>query len=194
MFIKLKKTSLILLLVTVLVSALMLAGCGGESGAEARVKEDLESMRSVELDQDTASEIESLMNNEGKEYYQKFLKMAGDFDYEISQTEKKDGAAVVTVKIRTYDFGSEYLKTWADFLEASETSGDGSGYDTAKLYEMLFQNLSSLQKKEYTGYVDIKCTQGSDGKWSSDATADPGVRNAVFGGMLYEINSLAGED
>ena len=44
-----------------------MAGCG-ESGAEVKVTEDLESMRYVELDEKVGEEINSMLSDQGKEF------------------------------------------------------------------------------------------------------------------------------
>ena len=96
------------------------------------------------------------------------------------------------VRVTTYDFGSEYLRSWSDFLEDYESGKkDDSQYDSSKLYEMLFRNLSNIQKKEYIGYADISCVQDETGAWQTDAADNVSVRNAILGGMLEEIRILA---
>ena len=93
----------------------MLGGCG-INGAEAKVTEDLESMRYVELDPDVEAEMNSILTDKGKEYFEMFLAKAGEFEYEI--TDSKDDE--VTVRITTYDFASEYLRSWSEFLEEAD--------------------------------------------------------------------------
>ena len=97
-----------------------MAGCG-ESGAEVKVTEDLESMRYVELDEKVGEEINSMLSDQGKEFFEMFLAKAGEFEYEIIDTDKGGGdesEETVTVRIRTYPFASEYLRTWTDYLES----------------------------------------------------------------------------
>ena len=77
-----------------------------------------------------------------------FKQVAGEFEYEILDSKEDTSgqagdSAIVTVRIRTYDFASEYLKTWTEYLEKS----DPEQFDEAELYEDLFRNLSSLRKK-----------------------------------------------
>jgi hypothetical protein len=104
---------------------------------------------------------------------------------------------VVHVRITTYDFASEYLKSWTEFLEPyendeSKKSGDGKeNFDSAQLYETLFRNLSSLADKKYIANVDINCEE-QDGKWHTDAVTNAALRDAILGGMLSEMSSLAG--
>lgn len=179
--------ALTLLLAMLLVFAL-LTGCSS-SGAEKKVAEDLESMRYVELDRSTEDEIKGMLSEQGKEYFELFMSRAGDFDYEIIDSEEQgsDQEVIVTVRIRTYDFASEYLKTWTEYLEAADDD-----YDEAELYEKLFRNLSSIRRKDHIADAGIRCVLGEDGSWTTDAASNTQLRNAVFGGMLNEIAGLAG--
>ena len=167
-----------------------MAGCG-ESGAEVKVTEDLESMRYVELDEKVGEEINSMLSDQGKEFFEMFLAKAGEFEYEIIDTDKGGGdesEETVTVRIRTYPFASEYLRTWIDYLESSEDDE----YDDAKLYEGLFRNLSSLNQKDYLADVTINCYSDEEGSWVTDARSNPDLLDAILGGMLNEIVGLAG--
>lgn len=172
-------------------SLLMLTGCAGRSDAERKVVEDLEDMRYVELDPGTDAELESILSDQGKEFFEMFLGKAGEFEYRITGSESAESeageAVTVHVRINTYDFGSEYLKSWSEFLE-----GSGDAYDTGLLYETLFRNLSSIQSKDYVSEVDIRCEKDENGEWRTDAKSNPSLRNAIFGGMIGEISELAG--
>lgn len=166
------------------------AGCS-ESGAEVKVTEDLESMRYVELDENVSEEINSMLSDQGREFFEMFLASAGEFEYEIIDTDKGGGdetEETVTVRIRTYPFASEYLRTWTDYLESSEDDE----YDDAKLYEGLFRNLSSLNQKDYIADVEINCYSDEEGSWVTDARSNPDLLDAILGGMLNEIVGLAG--
>ncbi len=176
------------------VSAVMLAGCSKSSGAEAAVTEELESMRFVEIDQETEAELEKILSDRGMEYFEMFLGKAGEFDYEITGTDAKSDEAIVHVRIKTYDFASEYLKSWTEFLETTgrDEEGEAVQYDTTLLYETLFKNLSSIQDKEYTADADIICTRDEEGGWTTDAKSNTVLKNAILGGMIREISSLAG--
>ena len=189
-----KKLIRIAALAAMLAAALLLASCSDTSGAELKVTEDLESMRYVELDSEIEAEIEATLSDRGKEFFEMFLGKAGEFDYEITGADTNGDEAVVNVRITTYDFAREYLKSWSEFLEASETGADGEAaeYDTALLYETIFRNLSSIQEKEYTADAAVICTRGGDGSWTTDAASNAALRNAVLGGLLGEIQSLAG--
>ena len=75
------------IVVLCLVFGFMLAGCSA-SGAEKKVTEDLESMRYVELDKNTEEEINSLLSDQGREYFELFLSKAGEFEYEILDSKE----------------------------------------------------------------------------------------------------------
>ena len=184
--------TLLTLILTAGLLTCMLAGCSA-SGAEKKVTEDLESMRYVELDKNTEEEINSMLSDQGREYFELFLSKAGEFEYEILDSKEDTSgqagdSAIVTVRIRTYDFASEYLKTWTEYLEKS----DPEQFDEAALYEDLFRNLSSLSKKDYIADAIIKCEPEDDGSWKTDAKTNRVLRDAILGGMLNEIAGLAG--
>jgi hypothetical protein len=185
------------LLAAIIVLILMLTGCSGQSGAELKVSEDLESMRYVELDPEINAELESMLSDQGKEYYEMFLGKAGEFDYTIAGIEGSGANRVVRVRITTYDFASEYLKSWNEFLEPYENgrsekdAGTKENFDSALLYETLFRNLSRIQEKEYTAEVDIACTE-ENGEWHTDAATNAALKDAILGGMIGEMRSLAG--
>ena len=199
---KKRKTALLLMLITALY--LLLSGCGGAKGDAAAVREDLESMRYVELDPDTEAEIENILSDQGKEYFEMFLSKAGEFEYEIidSHEEESGSGTSVTVRIKTYDFASEYLRSWSEFLEKNGSGTMENGtiqgdeeqpeYDQAELYETLFKNLSNASEKSYITETEIHCAESEDGSWHTDAKVSTAVKNAILGGMLNEIASLAG--
>lgn len=194
---KLKNSITAAVLAAVMILSLMLAGCSGQSGAELKVSEDLESMRYVELDPKINAELEGLLSDQGREYYEMFLGKAGEFDYAITGADKTDDGTVVHVRITTYDFASEYLRSWTEFLEPyenddSKKAGDGKeNFDSAQLYETLFRNLSGIAEKKFIADVDINCEE-EDGKWQTDAATNAALRDAILGGMLSEMSSLAG--
>lgn len=183
--------SVLIAAVMLAVSVIVLPGCSELSGAEARVSEDLESMRYVELDPAVSEEIEDMLSDTGREYFEMFLGKAGEFDYEIVSSEEGDDATVVKVRITTCDFASEYLRTWSEFLEEQSGTDGQSEFDSGLLYETLFKNLSVIRKKDYISYVDINCIQDEAGEWQTDAKSSPELMNAILGGMVSEMKNLA---
>ena len=194
----------VFLLMLLTASIILLPGCSGSKGDASAVREDLESMRYVELDSATEAEIESILSDQGKEYFEMFLAKAGEFEYELTDSREAESGdeTIITVQIKTYDFASEYLRSLSEFLEkngseAAENrteSGDEPEpeYDQAELYETLFKNLSSAKDKSYITETEIHCAESEDGSWHTDAKTNTAVKNAILGGMLNEIASLAG--
>ena len=74
----------------IMILAVIFAGCSGQSGAELKVSEDLESMRYVELDPEINAELEGLLSDQGREYYEMFLGKAGEFDYANTGADRTD--------------------------------------------------------------------------------------------------------
>ena len=166
-----------LLLLMAAVLAFAFSGCSGKD-ARTQVRDDLESMRFVELDPDVEAELEKTLTDSGRDYFEMFLAKAGEFEYEIKGSDDSG----VTVIITTYDFASEYLRSWSEFLE---------NYNETELYENLFRNLSNVSDKSYKTQVVIGYTRNEDGTVVTDAKNNPELRNAILGGMLNEIAGLA---
>ena len=177
-----KSMILTLLLLMAAAAAFAFSGCSGND-ARTQVKEDLEAMRYVELEPAVESELEKILTDSGREYFEMFLAKAGEFEYEIKGSDDSG----VTVIITTYDFASEYLRSWSEFLEKS----DPDNYNETELYENLFRNLSNVSDKSYKTQVVIGYTRNEDGTVVTDAKNSPELRNAILGGMLNEIAGLA---
>jgi hypothetical protein len=55
------------------------------------------------------------------------------------------------------------------------------------------EHLSEVDEKEYKSIVTVKCTDpDGEGNWITDSESNYQMRNAILGGMLAEIASLAG--
>ncbi|MBQ3291035.1 MAG: hypothetical protein IJH43_01510 [Mogibacterium sp.] len=181
-----KYRSIQLLLITWLL-VLSLAACS-LSGAEAQVSEDLESMRNIGFDQDTTEEIMGMLDEDGREDFADFLSKAGAYEFRITgSTETDENTTIVTVRIRTYCFGREYLKAWNEYLEVK---GEGD-FDQAGFYEMMMERLGDVEDKTFTQEVEVTCTDSDgDGVWETDTASNYPLRNAMLGGLLGEIASL----
>lgn len=173
------------------IGMILLAGCS-KSGAEKQVEADLEGMRNIELDEELSSELESILSEEGKKNFGRFRELAGEYEVEIIDSEKSetDSSVTVTVRIRTYSFGREYLRTWTEYLE---NRGEND-FSQSEFYELLMKNLSTLESKGYYSDVEVVCIEPvSDGSWLTDAATNAGLRDAILGGMPSEIAALAQE-
>lgn len=167
----------------------MLCGCS-DTAPEAQVRADVESMRQIELDADLTAEITEMLSEEGKTDFETFIRKAGDFDFDITGSTEGAESTVVTVKVKTYCFGREYLRTWNDYLEKT---GNGD-FDQAEFYDLMMKNLSSAEDKTFTREIEINCSGPQDGDgdstWTTDAKDNYQLRNAIMGGMLDEIAAL----
>lgn len=168
---------------------ILMTGCT-EIGAEAQVKMDLESMRTLELDEQMTQELTDMLDEEGRSNYYEFIKKAGDFNYKILESkETEKGVSEVTVRITSYSFGKAYLEAWSDYLEDNKNKE----FDQEEFYETLMEHLSEVDEKEYRSIVTVKCTDpDGEGNWITDPESNYQIRNAILGGMLAEIASLAG--
>ncbi len=188
---RVNKKYISILAATLLALSIIFTGCAS-NGAEKQVKEDLNSMKNIDLYGDLTAELENELSDKGKENFEKFKALAAQYEYDIIETEESeaedDDSIIVTVRIRTYNFGREYLRTWTEYLEVL---GEDE-FDQSEFYELLMENLSSLESKGYYQDVDIVCIDAlGDGAWQTDVSSNPELRNAILGGMPAEMAALA---
>lgn len=166
-------------------------------GAGGKVRADLEMLQTTESAGSQLDAMHELLTKESGEEFDEFLEKVRDFDYEIIGTEtvKENDAnyTKVNVRIRTRDFGSEYLAAWADYLkENSDVSADDD--DLREFYGMLFGRLAGLEKKSYIKDVTIVAIDPIDNdEWITDISGNEELQDALFGGMIGEMRSLAEE-
>ena len=167
------------------------------NGAEAKVKAELEALQ----DSDSlGSEVDTLrksLSAEGRENFDTFTKKLRDFDYEILGSSRDgDGEGertAVTVRIRSRGFGREYLAAWTDYLKGNGGALPADG-ELTDFYEMLFERLAGLEDREYIKDVEIICVEplGND-EWAVNIKDNEELQDAIFGGMMSEMKTLAAE-
>ena len=179
----------------VLLCLLVLAGCAPRNDAEKKVSKELGALRESDY---VGSEVLSLrdsLSDEGKANFDTFLKKLKGFDFEITGSEetadKDDSCTLVSVKIKTYDFGREYLAAWTGYLRSDDKTDTE---DLTDFYELLFVGLASPGEKEYIKTIQIVCVDPlGNGEWIADIKENEELQDAVFGGMLSEMKALAAE-
>ena len=185
--------------IAVIIAALLclpvLPGCSPMNDAEKKVSNELEALQSSDYVGAEVMDLRDSLSDEGKENFDGFLKKLKAFDFEITGSEEDDGKdddyTLVSVKIRTYDFGREYLAAWTEFLKAN---GDTESEDMTAFYEMLFSRLNSLDGKDCINYVTIVCIDPLDnGEWIANIKENEELQDAIFGGMMSEMKALAAE-
>ena len=159
------------------------------------MSKELDSLKSSDFTGSELTELRNSLSDEGKEDFDSFAAKLRDFDYEISDVSKSDDSedesTLVTVKIKTYDFGKEYLSEWTDYLKEHK---EGPDADETAFYEDLFERLSELDDKDYIRKVGIVCIEPIDnGEWIANVKENEELQDAIFGGMLGEMKDLAGE-
>jgi hypothetical protein len=179
----------------VLLCLLMLVGCSSMSDAEKKVSNELKTLQTSDYTGAEVMDLRDSLSDEGKENFDGFLKKLKSFDFEITGSkedeEKEDDYTLVSVKIRTYDFGREYLAVWTEFLKADKGA---KSEDMTEFYEMLFARLNSLDEKDHINYVNIVCIDPLDnGEWIANIKENEELQDAIFGGMLSEMKTLAAE-
>ena len=188
-----KKT--VLITICALMLALIFAACSG-GGAAGGVESELDTLKSSGPSEASLAAVKENLPEEAGDDFEAFLAKVRDFDYKVLGSEvKNDGDGeytLVTVKITSYDFGREYLATWKDYLKthknASAEDAEGSGF-----YKELFSRLAALKNKNHVAYVDIKATEAGDGSWTTDIQTNEKLQDALFGGMISEMKTLAAE-
>lgn len=184
-------------LLVLLLCILVTAGCTSRGEPEKKVAKELDALKTSESVGSEVLDLKKDLSEEGKDDFDAFLKKLRDFDYELTgvkaDDDPDDDTTTVTVRIKTYDFGRAYLSVWTDYLkELDGTLSEDDG--SAGFYEALFSRLASLDKKEYIRDVEIICVEPLDnGEWIANIKDNEQLQNAVFGGMMSEMKSLAGE-
>ena len=180
-------------LLALLLCVMIASGCAAKSEPEKKVAKELDALKTSESVGSEVSDMEKLLSDEGKDSFDTFLRKLRDFDYELTGVKEEGDHAAVTVRIKTYDFGRAYLAEWTDYLREH---GDSLGGDEelTGFYEELFAKLAALDKKESIRDVDIVCVKPLDnGEWIANIKDNEQLQDAVFGGMMSEMKTLAGE-
>lgn len=180
-------------LFAVLLCALMICGCAAKTEAEKKVAKELDALKTSESVGSEVSDMKKMLSEEGGKNFDAFLKKLRDFDYEITGASEEEDHATVKVRIKTYDFGRAYLAEWTDYLREHGDSLSGDDELTG-FYEELFKRLADLDKKESIKDVEIVCIKPLDnGEWVADIKDNKQLQDAVFGGMMSEMEALAEE-
>ena len=162
--------------------------------AEKKVSKELSALRESQATGSEVLELRDSLSDQGRENFDGFLKKLRDFDYEISGSEEGkagDDTTVVNVKIKTYDFGREYLAVWTEYLKANENEKPD---DLTEFYELLFARLNSLSEKDHIKTLGIVCADPlGNGEWIANIKENEELQDAVFGGMLSEMKALAAD-
>ena len=163
--------------------------------AEKKVSNELKTLQTSDYTGAEVMDLRDSLSDEGKENFDGFLKKLKSFDFEITGSEedeeKEDDYTLVSVKIRTYDFGREYLAVWTEFLKADKGA---KSEDMTEFYEMLFARLNSLDEKDHINYVNIVCIDPlANGEWIANIKENEELQDAIFGGMWSEMKTLAAE-
>ena len=183
-------------LITILIAAvvLMLSACSGND-AGSKVSEELDRLQSSETATSSLESVQENLPKEAGEDFETFLAKVRDFDYKIigSETVSEEGEEYTTVdvKITSYDFGKEYLATWTDYLRTHKNASAEDAEGKEFLTE-LFSRLSKLDDKDHISFVEVRVTETEDGL-TTDIQTNEELQDALFGGMIGEMKTLAGE-
>ena len=172
----------------------LLAGCSSMNGAEKKVSKELKSLQESDVLGAEVIDLRESLSDEGKENFDGFLSKLRAFDYKITGSEEvkenDNEYTLVSVRVSTYDFGKEYLAAWTEFLKSQkdELTED----DLADFYEILFERLDSLDDKDCIKDIQIVCIDPLDnGEWIAGIKDNEVLQDAIFGGMMSEMKTLA---
>lgn len=180
---------------SVLLCLVMLAGCNSMNEAEKKVSKELKALQESDTAGSEVMALRDSLSEEDRENFDGFLKKLRGFDFEITGSEESDNdddeSTVVSVRIKTYAFGREYLAAWTEYLKDNpETKPD----ELTDFYELLFRRLNSLDEKEYLKTIKIVCIDPLDnGEWIANIKENEELQDAIFGGMMSEMEALAAE-
>ena len=170
----------------VLLCLLMLAGCTSMTDAEKKVSKELKALQESDSIGSEVITLRDSLSDEGRKNFDGFLNTGSE-----ENEEKGDDYTLVSVKIKTFDFGREYLAAWTEYLKANEGANPE---DLTDFYELLFARLNSLDEKEYIKTIQIVCADPLDnGEWIANIKENEELQDAIFGGMISEMKMLAAE-
>ena len=178
-----------------LLCLLMFTGCSSMNDAEKKVSKELKALQESDALGSEVINLRDSLSDEGKANFDGFLKKLRSFDFEITGSEedddKEDDHTLVSVRIKTCDFGREYLAAWTEYLKANK---DEKPEDLTGFYELLFARLNSLGEKEYIKTIQIVCIDPLDNdEWIANIKDNEELQDAIFGGMMSEMEMLAAD-
>ena len=175
----------------VLLCLLMLAGCSSMNDAEKKVSKELKALQESDALGSEVMNLRDSLSDEGRKNFDGFMKKLKGFDFQIIGSEEGDGHTLVNVKIKTCDFGREYLAAWTEYLK---TNKEANPDDLTDFYELLFSRLNSPVEKDYIKTIQIVCIDPlNNGEWIANIKENEELQDAIFGGMMSEMKALAAE-
>ena len=175
----------------VLLCLLMLAGCSSMNDAEKKVSKELKALQESDSLGSEVITLRDSLSDEGRKNFDGFMKKLKGFDFQIIGSEEGDSHTLVDVKIKTCDFGREYLAAWTEYLKTNE---EAKPDDLTGFYELLFARLNSPGEKDYIKTIQIVCIDPlNNGEWIANIKDNEELQDAIFGGMMSEMKALAAE-
>lgn len=174
-----------------LLCLMMFTGCSPMNDAEKKVSKELKALQESDSVGSEVITLRDSLSDEGKDNFDGFLKKLKGFDFQIIGSEEGDGHTLVNVKIKTCDFGREYLAAWTEYLK---TNKEAKPDDLTGFYELLFARLNSPGEKDYIKSIQIVCIDPlNNGEWIANIKENEELQDAIFGGMMSEMKALAAE-
>lgn len=194
-----KRVKYLVCALALMIAVMALPGCSSDEEALQAASDQVTFELNTVKEGKTAgiSAAEELSDEVSEEMLDVYDEKLRDFDFGIVSAEKTDPeetggeaeSVSVTVRVKTYDFGTVYLETWKDYMSQNE-----AGRDESQFYSDLFTRIAALDSKDYTKDVVVTCTDlACDGTCQTDIRTNEALMNALSGDMLAQMKELAEE-
>ena len=185
-----KKTRAILAVIMIMTAVFTLSVYRADGGSPSQtVEQDIEAFKhripENGIDEVFGLEILAAVSPEDMDLLSEKI---GEFDYEILKEKAEGDTASVTVKVTTYEFGSEVQKVIRGifFDGIFSAFSDSESIRKEEIAEILRERLGGLEKKKYSKKVEIDCRK-ENGEWVSDLENNERFLDAASGGVVSVI-------
>lgn len=174
---------------------LSFSGCGNQT-PKKQVDNELKAIKTRDIED--ISDFNSIFSNEAlskkhEKSYKKVISKLQDFDYEIISEEQDGSKGKVRVKIKTYDFGDAYNRTYENIIaevKSGKITDKTKDLDIeSRVYELLFQNMSKIEKKNFEKEITLYCKKNKKGEWETNIGDSLELQDAILGGLVSAINN-----
>ena len=199
------KTQKVVLITIVSLLFLSLVGCNSQGNPEDAVDNFFNYARSFKLNsiantfEDLDNDSEEMFEDISEEkdfpdYLLEYLKEnAKEIEYKITNTEKENNAAVVTVEVKYIDGGGVISESFGEVFRTilTESSGDEDLSDEYldELFEEIMKEKQSLNKEKIIEKEIIINLVESRGKWYIEEMTDE-LADIIMSGFIKAMDNI----
>lgn len=174
---------------------LLFSGCGNQT-PKKQVDNELKAIKTRNIED--ISDFNSIFSNEAlskkhEKSYKEAISKLQDFDYEIISEEQDGSKGEVRVKIKTYNFGDAYKRTYDNIIaevKSGKITDKTKDLDIeSRVYELLFQNMSKIKEKNFEKEITIYCKKNKKEEWETNIGDSLELQDAILGGLVSAINN-----